>query len=410
MATVAHAELAITRAVEGDDVVLSAAAALAGLASWSIGDLDGAHRGYSTAVDGLRRAGHVPDVLGCSITLADIRITQGRLGDAVRTFEDGLALAAQEPGPMLRGTPDMLVGLSRVALERNDLDAASELLTRAEEPGEHLGLPQHPYRLRVARARLLEVHGDLAGAVALLEEAERVYDGDFSPNVRPVPAMRARLLVKQGRLSEALDWARDNSLSADDDLSYVREYEHVTLSRILLAQHTAARIYSRGWRSPPRTAAGPAASSRSWSCKPSRTPDAGDAALDPLERALRLAEPEGYVRVFVDEGAPLRALLAALAKKHPTWSYPRRLLQAYGDPATAPVQAGLVDPLSARELDVLRLLASDLDGPAIARELVVSLNTVRTHTKNIYAKLGVNSRREAVTRAGELDLLSRSRG
>jgi len=114
------------------------------------------------------------------------------------------------------------------------------------------------------------------------------------------------------------------------------------------------------------------------------------------------------VRIFVGEGAPMATLLEALAQRHARWPYPRRLLAAYDGAAgrsAAPVPSGLVDPLSARELDVLRLLASDIDGPAIARELVVSLNTVRTHTKNIYAKLGVNSRRAAVTRARELDLL-----
>jgi LuxR family maltose regulon positive regulatory protein len=132
-------------------------------------------------------------------------------------------------------------------------------------------------------------------------------------------------------------------------------------------------------------------------------------ALVPLERALRLAEPEGYVRVFVGEGAPMAALLEAVVRRDSSWSYPRRLLDAFAPAAgtrATPVSPDLVEQLSARELDVLRLLASDLDGPAIARELVVSLNTVRTHTKNLYAKLGVNSRRAAVTRARELDLLT----
>ena len=309
-AIVVHAELAIARAAEGDHVVVASAAALSGLASWGLGDLESAHRGYSTAVDGLRRAGHISDVLGCSITLADIRITQGRLGDAVRTYDDALQLAAaHEVDGVMRGTPDMLVGLSQVALERNDLEAAASYLARAEELGEQLGLPQHPYRLRLARSRMREVDGDLAGALALLDEAERVYVGDFSPNVRPIPAMRARLLVKQGRLSEALDWARDNHLSADDDLSYVREYEHVTLARILLAQHAADGLLERlevaaedGGRTGTLIEV--------LVLQALAHAEAGDAALDPLERALRLAEPEGYVRVFVDEGAPLRALLA----------------------------------------------------------------------------------------------------
>ena len=141
------------------------------------------------------------------------------------------------------------------------------------------------------------------------------------------------------------------------------------------------------------------------------------AALAPLERALTLAEPEGYVRIFVGRGPAHGGLLEAAANNRGSpGSYVRRLLAAFGktEDSTAAVRAarqptGLVEPLSERELDVLRLLGTDLDGPDIARELMVSLNTVRTHTKNIYAKLGVNNRRAAVRRAEELDLLSRTR-
>ena len=133
-------------------------------------------------------------------------------------------------------------------------------------------------------------------------------------------------------------------------------------------------------------------------------------ALGSLARAVTLAEPEGYVRIFVDEGPPMTSLLRALAKDGDTGSHARRLLAALdGTEVNRPVTQGLIDPLSARELDVLRLLGSDLDGPDIARRLFVSLNTVRTHTKNIYAKLGVNNRRAAVRRAVELDLMARPR-
>ena len=140
-------------------------------------------------------------------------------------------------------------------------------------------------------------------------------------------------------------------------------------------------------------------------------------ALAPLERALTLAEPEGYVRVFVAEGPPMASLaesggeaagLLGLRSSTPGRLRPCRRDHPGRTGRHAPTP-GLVEPLSERELDVLRLLGTDLDGPAIARELVVSLNTVRTHTKNIYAKLGVNSRRAAVRRAGELNLLSRTR-
>jgi LuxR family maltose regulon positive regulatory protein len=134
------------------------------------------------------------------------------------------------------------------------------------------------------------------------------------------------------------------------------------------------------------------------------------AALACLERAVTLAEPEGYVRVFVDEGPPMASLLRAAAKQRIAGNYVRRLLAAAGEtghdsPAKqAPVKQALIEPLSERELDVLRLLGTELDGPAIARELMVSLNTVRTHTKHIYAKLAVTSRRAAVRRAAELGL------
>jgi LuxR family maltose regulon positive regulatory protein len=130
-----------------------------------------------------------------------------------------------------------------------------------------------------------------------------------------------------------------------------------------------------------------------------------DAALDTLRRAVALAEPEGYLRVFADEGEPISRLLGALVKRDGPSPYLRRVQAAAGGAPRA-VTGALIDPLSERELDVLRLLGSDLGGPAIARELFISLNTLRTHTKNVYAKLGVASRREAVRRAAELGLLT----
>jgi LuxR family transcriptional regulator, maltose regulon positive regulatory protein len=131
----------------------------------------------------------------------------------------------------------------------------------------------------------------------------------------------------------------------------------------------------------------------------------------PLERALTLAQREGHTTVFVSEGQPMVALLEAAARHGVTPTQARRLLAVF-DKAKQPALRGapesiLFEPLSEREREVLRLLETDLSGPEIARQLVVSLNTVRTHTKNIYAKLGVNNRRAAVRRAGELGQLAR---
>ena len=129
-------------------------------------------------------------------------------------------------------------------------------------------------------------------------------------------------------------------------------------------------------------------------------------ALISLERALKLAQPESYIRIFVDEGLPMAALLREAAKHKITPNYLRRLSMAFGS-GTGPrsLTQPLLEPLSERELDVLRLLSTELTGPEISRELMVSLSTVRTHTRNIYGKLDVNNRLAAIRRAVELDLL-----
>ena len=180
------------------------ASGVLGLAFWGSGDLDAAHRAYSECTAGLRLAGHVADVLGCAIALADIRIAQGRLGAAMRTYEQALQLAAEQREPVLRGTAGLHVGLSEIYRERNDLRAATEHLAKSQGLGERTGLPQHRYRWRVAMARVREAEGDLGGAVDLLNEAERLYMSDFFPNVRPVPALRARVWIGQGRSGDAL--------------------------------------------------------------------------------------------------------------------------------------------------------------------------------------------------------------
>jgi LuxR family maltose regulon positive regulatory protein len=419
--TVRHAQRAIELAREDDLLCRASAAALLGLVYWGNGDLEAGHRGYSACVEGLRRAGHIADTFGCSIALADIRSTQGRLGEALRTFEQALQVGPEQGGSVLRGTADMYVGMSEIACERDDLHAARQLLLRSQELGEHTGLPQNRYRWRVAMARVVQAEGNLAAALGLLDEAERLYVSDFFPNVRPVPALRARVWIAQGRASEALGWAHEHGLSVDDDLSYLREFEHITLARLLLARYQgerAERSAHEAARLLERLLLAAEAGGRTGrvieilALRALAHQALGDlpAALGFLDRALTLAEPEGYVRVFADEGPPMTSLLRAAAKRRPMPDYARRLLAAAsGIEHHDAAEQALIEPLSERELDVLRLLGSELDGPAIARELMVSLNTMRTHTKNIYTKLAVTNRRAAVRRAAELNLLPRTR-
>jgi len=414
--TVAHAREARELAQPDDHLARAASAALAGLALWSVGDLAGAHDGYLQAVVGLQRAGHVADVLGCSVTIGDLRATQGSLDGALAAYEQALELAAAEPGPPLRGTADMHVGIAAVLLERDDLDGAAQHLATSHQLGESKGLPQNPYRWRLVTARLRAVQGDVDTALVLLDEADRVYNGDYSPPVRPVPAVRARLRIRRGELSHAAAWAEERQLSAADDLSYLREYEHITLARLLLARHDAdadrdaleqattllgrlIEAADRGGRT------GSVIELLVLHSRAHAARGGTAAALEALTRAVTYAEPQGYVRVFADEGRPVAALLSSLAKERTGGAYVRRLLEVAAGTASAVTPQALVEPLSARELDVLRLLATDLDGPDIARRLSVSLNTLRTHTRNIYLKLGVSSRRAAVRQAQALDLI-----
>jgi LuxR family maltose regulon positive regulatory protein len=419
--TITHAQRVLDVIGEDDHLERGGAAGFLGLAYWTRGDLDAAHRSWTEAAASLENAGHVSDAIGCSIALADIRIAQGRLHEAMQAYERGITLAAQQPAPSLRGVPDMHVGMSELFRERNDLARATQHLLSSEDLGERAGLAQNPYRWRVAMARVREAEGDLDAALELLDEAERLYASDYYPNVRPIPAMKARIWIAQGQLSQALGWARVHGVSVKDELSYVREFDHITLARLLLAGPTRERGDDPAREAPElleRLLRAAEAGRRTRSVIEILVLEAlahqmrGDVAagLAPLERALTLAEPEGYVRAFADEGPSMAGLLGAAAKREIAPGYIRQLLTAFG-PAheRTPIKQPLVEPLSERELDVLRLLATDLAGPEIARELVVSLSTVRSHTKAIYAKLGANNRRSAVTRAEELDLLSRAR-
>ncbi|MFI5099520.1 MAG: AAA family ATPase, partial [Actinomycetes bacterium] len=152
--TVRHARRALDLAPDEDHLCRASAAGLSGLAYWASGDLEAAHQSYTDCVTGLHRAGHTADTLGCAIALADIRIAQGRLGEAMRTYENALRRAPGEGGAVLRGTADMYVGMSELHVERDDLPAATTSLLRSQQLGEHTGLPQNRYRSRVAMARV----------------------------------------------------------------------------------------------------------------------------------------------------------------------------------------------------------------------------------------------------------------
>jgi LuxR family maltose regulon positive regulatory protein len=437
--TVKYARQALELTHEDDRVRYIQATSLLWLAQYTSGDLEAAERSLADFHANLRKTGEILTLIGTSFLLADIRAALGRLHEAESSYQQALRLATSQGGLMPVGSGDLYRGLGELYIERGDLEAAAQHLSTSQKLGEQTPVTDWAHRLCVSQARLKEAQGDLAGALELLDEAERVYVRSPLPDVRPVAALKARVWLKQGRLADAQGWAREQNLSPDEDLSYLREFEHLTLARVLIATGKSDRkagSLAEAIRLLGRLLQAAEEGGRNGSVieililqsLAHQAQGNQTRALAPLERALALAEPEGYVRIFVDEGEAMRSLLRLLIEKqsrnrdHPLSGYADKLLAAFSQPAAAPKKAFmhqesdmiepevrpakgmLVEPLSERELEVLKLLRSELSGPEIAQQLIVSLNTLRTHTKNIFNKLGVNNRRAAVRRAEELDL------
>ncbi|WP_461187608.1 LuxR C-terminal-related transcriptional regulator [Arthrobacter sp. Z4-13] len=418
--TNAHARRALELCGPGDHLSRAAAAGFLGLAAWGRGDLETAVPTFSEVAPNLRAAGNVADELASAMVLADMWMARGSLNEARRLLEQAL-IAANSAG-MASGPPtaDLHVGISALCCESGALDAAKQHLESSLTLGEAASLPENRYRRFVVMARLQHLSGDPDGAIGLLEEAERRYLRGFLPDVRPIPAMKARIWIRQGSLREASDWARALRLTAGDELTYLREFEHLTLARLLIAQHESH---------PPNGSLGDAFNLLDRLLRAAQTAGRGGSvseilvlqarayqaqgrlglALEALEQALTRTEADGHVRLFLDEGAPMVALLGKAAMKQIAPSYVSQLLHASGAsgtaPATTPGTDAIPAQLSERELQVLRLLDSSLSGPEVARHLYVSLNTLRTHTRHIFEKLQVNSRAEAVRRAHEHGLL-----
>jgi LuxR family maltose regulon positive regulatory protein len=300
----------------------------------------------------------------------------------------------------------------------NDYVAAQRFQTGLEL-GLHCTQPDWPYHKCTVQARWKEYERDLNAAVDLLDEARRVYIRTLMPDAQPVEAWKARIYLKQGRLSHAQDWAQKHGLTVDDELSHLHEFEHITLARVLLAAYQSNRAEAnvqdalalldrllKAAEEGKRTGSMIEVSILQALAHHARGNQAQ--AVGSLKHALTLAEPEGYVRLFVDEGQVITELLSSLSEVKGLKEYVRKLLSAFGQQSDAhlpPPSQPLIDPLSDRELEVLRLVAQGLSNEEISKRLFLSVNTVKGHNLRIFGKLQVKSRTEAAARARELGLL-----
>ena len=417
--TAAFALLALDQLGGGERLLSSMAQGLLGGAEWLRGRLADAEQAFVSSIAGWQTG----QPLSWGVyQLGQVQRAQGRLDAATETYQRTLDIAAAS-GPTPAGPAH--AGLGEVAYQRNELDRALQQVTAGIALCRQFLYPAPLGAGLATLAWIRQAQGDPGGALAAMDEAARTALGPgVTGLLNPVPAQRARLLLAQGDVAAAAAWTSDRGLGPDDEPVYPREREYLVLARVLLAQDrpvqaltllegmlTAAAIQSRtgsvieigALRALALAACGDQ-----------------DVAVDALTRALVLGGPQGYVRVFADEGAPMRALLARLTAgqlgqrasgRDIDASYLTRLLRACdAAPGAAPggraaAQPGLIEPLTERELEALRLLAAGRSNQRIAHELVVALDTVKKHVTHILGKLGAANRTEAAVRARQAPLI-----
>lgn len=437
-----HARAALDLAGAHDHFVRGGGTGFLGLVAWARGSVVEALTTFEQAAVSLRHAGNDVDALDTTVLLADMWVSAGYPSKARDLCERMLTAATSQGEPYPRATADLHTCLAELALGRDDLSVAEAELSLAAEFAEGARITENRHRWPAVAAGARAASGDFASAFGLLEQAARHYRPGFHPDLRPFSATEARFAVISGELRVADRWMAQSRVHVADEPEFVREYEHLTLVRVLLA-HCRRDVVAP----------------RAGTVEPS--PDLAEAAdlLDRLEvaavrdarhgsvleiRALKalvqrargetteavrtivsaletVPEVEGYRRLFCDEGSEMTTLLRAVAGDPPAGSKAAAALARLilrprpglgenpssdrrGEPTAAPADV-LPSPLSERERDVLRLLQSELSGPEIARQLYISLNTLRTHTKHIFAKLDVTTRAAAVRRGRECHLI-----
>jgi LuxR family maltose regulon positive regulatory protein len=435
-----------------DEMRSDAAIALAG-AYWALGDVRKTEQVFGMAGTTAAKINY-PSMVAAAAGYTGIQqFKQGRLLDAIVTFQDGLRAATLADGTEMKVAGFLNARLGDVMRERNELGRASQYLSRGIKQCVHFGQPDVLSDAYICLGRYQMATGDLDGTLETLRKVDRVVQ---RIKVDPwilcwLDDCRIKAWLAAGNLEAASLWAQNSGLTFDGPLSYQYDLHHQNLARVLVAQGAQG-----GSRSSQEKAAALlarlqiAAEQAGWvhegikillmQAVNDQAQGLNEKALQSLARALSLAQPGGYVRVFLDEENTLRSLLTSLADilrknqqevqkrikidiqedKLPSLrEYLSMLLAAFENPispaATHPTLSApmkinssiqpIAEPLSEREMDVLKLLAQGSPDKKIAETLVIARETVHKHLKNIYGKLGVHSRAEAVVRARALDLI-----
>jgi LuxR family maltose regulon positive regulatory protein len=373
-------------------------------ASWSLAyayyfrkERAAAARACAEAISIAEASGNILDAILATLLMGGIQLLENQLYPAFETLQRCLRLLGDNYPPPSTG--EAIRGLATIYYEWNNLDAAEhygqrslQLLRQYDRTIDRFIITE------VFLARLKLAQGDAAGAAAMLAETEQsVRQNNFVQRIPEVAAAQVRVLLRQGNLSAAAHLVQVHDLPISQARVYLAQGDALTALAVL--EPLRQQMEAKDWQDELlKVMVLQAVALHAHGEK--------DKAVQLLSEALALAEPGGFIRIFVDEGLPMAALLREAAKHDIAPNYVRQLLAAFGkaEGRTSVTQL-LIEPLSERELEVLKLLRSELSGPEIAQQLIVSLHTLRTHTNSIYTKLGVNNRRAAVRRAEELDLL-----
>jgi LuxR family maltose regulon positive regulatory protein len=411
------ARTALESLAQDDLIIRGFTLSLLGTALRDSGDLAAAARASAEAVAVSRAAGDVRVSVTALCELAILHIWQGRLRKATATLHDALRLADQLVGRSGRRPPVaglVYARLSGVLRAQNDLQGALRYARQAIELCERWGQADISIVGYSSLANILQASGDADGALNAVRKVRQTAAG-LSPWYGAVAAAwEARLQLAQGDVSAAVRWAESSGLSGDDAFTLDTESEYRTLARVLIAQGRLNEALDLLGRLLQAAEAAEAVSQvievLVLQAKALQAQRRDAAAVAALERALALAEPEGHVRVFVDEGPQMEQLLRQAVSRGTALEFVGTLLSALRAPTdvpedgTIPTQP-LVEPLSQRELEVLHLLVTGASNKDIAHTLFIAVGTVKQHLKSIYGKLDVHSRTEAVHRARELGLL-----
>jgi LuxR family maltose regulon positive regulatory protein len=377
------------------------------------GETSAAIRAFEEAIEITRADQNIHLLPMCISHLAQLQVVCGRLNAAMQVYERGLRIAEGEAPSPLSGMA--YTGAAQVLYERNDLDRAVTYLERGLALGEQWSQWEILWAGYAGLADVDIARGHPDRAMSRLQTlTEKVQRLEMRWAIAAVEAHRALLAVRLGDVDTASRWAAACDIGGDRPIAYPQEPYALILARVKLLQgelSDASDLVDRllaidegaGRR-------GRAIALLTLRALIDDAQGRRESALTALTRALAIAEPEGYVRTFVDEGAPLRELLRRLDGPS---AYAERLLNAFDAERPMPTEpqgqspspSPLVEPLTERERDVLALIAQGLTNREIADHLVISVNTVKTHAKHIYDKLDVRNRAEATNRAIELDLL-----